>query len=294
MDELLYSVEHETRTQYEEAVTLSQQLLHMTPRDFGFQRCLDHFIDVDPAPQALAGGCDYFGNGTRMLTVATRHETLVVHARSTVALRPRPTMAELGASLPWESVAAQLRQSSGAPSIEPWHFLYDSPHIECSAELAAFAATSFTPGRPLLEAAHDLSERICREFEFDPSATTIATPLSAVIAGRRGVCQDFAHLMTGCLRSIGLSCRYVSGYLLTTPPPGQQRLVGADASHAWVAVWSPGHGWVDFDPTNRSFVHDEHITLGWGRDFSDVSPMRGVVLGGGAQSLQVKVTVSRI
>jgi transglutaminase-like putative cysteine protease len=170
--------------------------------------------------------------------------------------------------------------------------MYASPHVICSPDLEQFARISYTPGRPQLDAALDLTQRIFDEFEFDETATEISTPLEEVLKGRRGVCQDFAQLMIGCLRSLGLPARYVSGYILTHPPAGQPRLVGADASHAWASVFCPGPGWIDFDPTNRCLVQHEHITLGWGRDFSDVTPMRGVVLGGGEQDLEVRVTVT--
>ena len=177
-------------------------------------------------------------------------------------------------------------------TLEACRYLYASPHVTCFPELEAYARISYTPGRPQLDATLELTHRIFDEFEFDGKATDISTPLEQVLRGRRGVCQDFAQLMIGCLRSIGLPVRYVSGYILTHPPAGKPRLIGADASHAWVSVFFPGLGWVDFDPTNRCLVQHEHITLGWGRDFRDVTPMRGIVLGGGKQALDVQVTVT--
>jgi transglutaminase-like putative cysteine protease len=287
-----YDVIHETRHHYQRTVTLSQQSLHMTPRFFERQDVLAHQIDIDPAPQDWVMRTDYFGNTFRNMTLATPHRELVVRAASTVALHARLDEQGIAGSMAWEAMRENLRVSAGAPSLDPFPFLFESPHVVRSDALAAYALQSFTPGRPTLEAAHDLTERIYRDFEFDPEATTISTPLEEVLTGRRGVCQDFAHLMIGCLRAIGLAARYVSGYILTMPPPGKPRLVGADASHAWVSVYCTGYGWVDFDPTNRRLVKDEHITLGWGRDFSDVTPMRGMVLGGGAQDLDVSVTVT--
>lgn len=289
-----YDVVHETRHQYQRTVTLSQQLLHMSPRSFEFQDVLAHQIDIDPAPQDWSVSNDYFGNLMRGMTLSTPHRALLVRATSTVALHTRPDEYGISGSMPWEAMRDSLLVSEGAPSLDPFQYLYESPHVSRSAGLAAYAALSFTPGRPLLEAAFDLTERIYRDFEFDSEATTISTPLDEVLAGRRGVCQDFAHLMIGCLRTLGLACRYVSGYILTMPPPGKPRLVGADASHAWVSVYCTGYGWIDFDPTNRRLVQNEHITLGWGRDFSDVTPMRGMVLGGGNQELEVSVTVAPI
>jgi transglutaminase-like putative cysteine protease len=193
--------------------------------------------------------------------------------------------------LPWETVRARLNALDETP-LEPADFLYDSPHVERSPELAHYAARSFVKNRGMVEATADLARRIHSEFKFDPAATSVSTPLKQVLKQRRGVCQDFAHLIIGCLRSIGLAARYVSGYLLTSPPPGRPRLVGADASHAWASVWCGAAGWVDIDPTNNCIVDDAHVTLAWGRDFGDVTPMRGVILGGGTQSLAVRVTVT--
>lgn len=290
----LYSVLHETRYQYQRSVTLSQQFLHLSPRSFDYQDLLSHRIDIEPATQDCADHLDYFGNPAKSVTITAPHRTLIVRAISSVALQPRPDGNQIQRSISWEAMRNQLREGAEGVVLEPLQFLFDSPHVACNAELARYAEPSFTPGRPLLEAARDLTERIYSDFEFDPQATTIATPLADVLKGRRGVCQDFAHLMIGCLRTLGLACRYVSGYLLTTPPPGVPRMVGADASHAWVSVYCRGFGWIDFDPTNRCLVQSEHITLGWGRDFSDVTPMRGVVLGGGGQDLSVSVTVSPV
>lgn len=287
-----YTVVHETRHRYQRLVTLSQQSLHMTPRTFKFQGVMSHSIEVDPEPQDWSFRVDYFGNITRSMTLSTPHKELQVRARSTVTVQARLNVEQIAGSMPWELMRNRLLNVAGAKSLDPYRYLYESPHITRSIELQQYAATSFTPGRPLLEAAHDLTERIYHDFDFDDKATTISTPLADVLKGRQGVCQDFAHLMIGCLRTLGLASRYVSGYILTTPPPGQPRMVGADASHAWVSVYCEGFDWVDFDPTNRRLVQEEHITLAWGRDFSDVTPMRGMVLGGGEQDQIVRVTVA--
>lgn len=297
---ILYRVVHETQYRYQQTVTLSQQYLHLTPRSFAAQQSLSHQIMIDPNTEDWARHIDYFGNHTKHITISMPHQSLLIKAESNVAVYPRLSLEQIthsshsGYSISWENLRDYLKNARGpiAPDLsEALHFLYDSPHITCNAELAQFAAASFTPGRMLLEAALDLTYRIHHEFEFDPKATTISTPLSEVLSGRRGVCQDFAHLMIGCLRSLGLPCRYISGYILTMPPPGQPRLIGADASHAWVSVFCPDLGWIDFDPTNACLVQQEHITVAWGRDFSDVTPMRGVVLGGGEHELDVQVTV---
>jgi transglutaminase-like putative cysteine protease len=191
-------------------------------------------------------------------------------------------------------VRSRLRETPREGELDAFEYLYDSPYIPTSEELAAYAMPSFVPGRPLLAAVLDLTRRIFEEFEFDSTATTVATPPGEVLKIKRGVCQDFAHLEVGCLRSIGLSARYVSGYLETEPPPGKPKLAGADVSHAWISVFCPGIGWVDVDPTNNILASEHHITIGWGRDYGDVSPIRGVLLGGGTHSLSVGVDVVRI
>jgi len=287
-----YRVVHQTRYTYQSMVTLSQQYLHLSPRTFQYQEAESQHIWVTPAEEDGANGIDYFGNGVRHITITTPHKMLLVHAEFTVTLAPRPGLGQVKGTVPWESLRNMMQQVKTLALQEACRYLYASPHVDLSAELESYARASYTPGRPLLDAALDLTQRIFRDFEFDPHATDISTPLDQVLKGRRGVCQDFTHLMIGCLRSIGLPARYVSGYILTHPPAGQPRMIGADASHAWVSVFCPSLGWVDFDPTNRCLVQQEHITLGWGRDFSDVTPLRGVVLGGGENELQVNVTVT--
>jgi transglutaminase-like putative cysteine protease len=221
---------------------------------------------------------------------------LTVSAESTIALFARPGTELLLNSIPWEQVRDTPREFNRPPNdhpqgFEPVKFLYESLHVALSDELREFARQSFWPGQTVLGGALALTEMIHREFAFDPDATDISTPLVELLRLRREVCQDFAHLMIGCLRSIGLSGRYVSGYILTHPAPGMPRLVGADASHAGVSVYCPSIGWVDYDPTNRCMVNLEHVTLVWGRDFSDVSPIRGIMMGGGEHTPKVKVTV---
>lgn len=287
-----YHVLHETRYRYAFPVALSQQLLHLTPRSFQFQQCEQHELRLSPAPHESLDSLDFFGNHTRYLAIAEPHESLLVTAESTLTLQARPGEELLGNSVAWEVVRDGLRKVGDPTRLEPVKYLYESPHVTVSDELADYARWSFTPGRSVLSSSLDLMQRIHADFKFDAQATDISTPLSELMKLRRGVCQDFAHLMIGCLRSLGIPCRYVSGYLLTIPAPGKPRLVGADASHAWVSVYCPSIGWVDFDPTNRCMVNLEHITLGWGRDFSDVTLLRGVMLGGGAQQLDVSVTVT--
>jgi transglutaminase-like putative cysteine protease len=198
------------------------------------------------------------------------------------------------ATPPWEHALHVLRQERDPETLDAYQYAFDSPYIRLGADLAAYAAPSFPTGRPLLDAALDLTRRIHADYRYDPTATTTATPLEKVMELRRGVCQDFAHLQIGCLRSLGLAARYVSGYLLTNPPPGRPRLVGADASHAWLSVYCPGSGWIDLDPTNNQIPHDNHILVAWGRDYEDVSPVNGVVLGGGKHYVTVAVDVVKL
>ena len=288
-----YNVLHETVYSYESPVVLSQQLLHLTPRVLDFQTLLQHRIAVEPAPAESSTRDDYYGNPVTQIMLAAPHASLTVRSHSSIEVLPRQTPP---AGEPWERVRDRLRNDDGEALLEPMQFLYESPHIEFFRDLAAYAEPSFGKGRDLLHAALDFTRRIHADFTFDPKATSVSTPLREVLAKRRGVCQDYAHFMTGCLRMLGLPARYVSGYIQTTPPPGKARLMGADASHAWVSVYcgqaAGNAGWVDFDPTNNMLVGDQHVTLAWGRDFSDVTPMRGVILGGGEQELEVRVTVT--
>lgn len=287
-----YQVVHETTYRYESPVVLSQQLMHLTPRPLGFQSLDAHRIEVLPTPAESRSREDYFGNPVTQIMLAAPHARLSVCATSQVEVLARPGASAARGSEPWEGLRERLRQGAGQAMLEPRQFLFESPHVELFRDLAAYAAPSFVPGRDLLESALELNRRIHGEFRFDPKATSLSTPLREVLAKRRGVCQDFAHLMAGCLRTMGLAARYVSGYILTAPPPGKPRLVGADASHAWVSIWCGSEDWVDLDPTNNCLVGEQHVTLAWGRDFSDVTPMRGVVLGGGGQELEVRVTVT--
>ena len=225
-------------------------------------------------------------------TVQEPHRQLIVRAEHTTEIEPYwgPDPAQTPA---WEDVRDQLALARDAEALDAYQYVFDSPYVRVSADLAAYAAPSFWPRRPILEAALDLTARIHSEFRYDPKATTLSTTLAEVLAGRHGVCQDFAHLEIGCLRSLGLAARYVSGYLLTQPPEGTERLIGADASHAWLSSWCPGFGWIDVDPTNNLIPSAEHILLGWGRDYDDVSPIKGVILGGGEHQVRVSVDVVR-
>ena len=299
--DVILEVTHRTRYLHVEAAATSQHLIHLSPRDSQWQRVLAHRLDVDPAPDESVERRDWFGNPAVLIAIDRPHDRFVVDARSRVRLASRPSLAALDRSPAWASVAATLDAASracgrfDAALLEPCQYLFDSPFIARDASLSRYASACFEPGRSLIDGACALMRKLHDEFTFDPKATDLSTPLDAVLRMRRGVCQDFAHLMIGCLRSLGLAARYVSGYVQTWRGGEQDRpMVGADASHAWVSVWCPVHGWTDFDPTNDCLVDREHITLAWGRDFSDVTPIRGVVLGVMQPAPQVAVTVRRI
>ncbi len=290
-----YRVEHTTEYTYAVPVSMSQQLLHLLPRPSPLQQCRSHALIVSPTPSRRIDSIDAFGNPLTRLEFDRPHSTLSIIAQMQVEVTA-PAAIE-PSTMAWEMVVGQLAYRAGkvptAEQIDAARFRFESAFVRIKSVLADYARDSFAPGRPLLDASLALMHKIHHEFAYDPKATKIATPLLEVFANRRGVCQDFAHLMLSCLRSLGLAARYVSGYLLTTPPPGKPRLIGSDASHAWISVYCPGQGWIDFDPTNNLIPQLGHITVAWGRDFGDVSPLRGVILGGGAHELEVRVSVKR-
>ena len=293
----IYTIHHLTRYTYDEPVSVCHNLAHLMPRLASRHQWRYADIEVVPTPAIRAERLDYFGNRLTFFAIQQPHRELEVVARGQVELEPAAS-AQVISSITWEVARdhIQTRISSQSPwpaeLLDAFQFTFPSPYIRWDGEVAAYANGSFVPNRPMLDAVLHLSDRIYREFVYDTKSTTVSTTLPEILKARGGVCQDFAHLMIGCLRALGLSARYVSGYLLTSPPPGKPRLVGADASHAWVSVYIPDLGWLDVDPTNNVIPSDKHITLAWGRDFGDVSPLRGVILGGGRHQIQVKVDVS--
>ena len=287
---MIYEVSHRTVYRYSQPVSISHHLLHLTPRDGGWQACRDTAVEITPAPTVRAPGIDYFGNPTTFVTIQHNHVELVLHALSSIEVHDRPIPAP-DATESWEAVRERARTDRAPEALEALEFTFASPYVPLNAELASYAAASFPPGRPILAGARDLTHRIFKDFKYQPGATDLGTGVMRAFAMRRGVCQDFAHIQIACLRSLGLPARYVSGYLLTRPAEGKERLVGADASHAWLSVWVPGHDWVDLDPTNDLIPGREHITIGWGRDYGDVSPVSGVMFGGGAHEVTVAVDV---
>jgi transglutaminase-like putative cysteine protease len=250
-------------------------------------------IRIQPQPSVNSAGTDYFGNPVRHLMISEPHRRLVVEANSLVAVGPGSAAADTTSGQSWEEIARRMEAPSGQ-ELNAYEYLFDSPYIRADQDTRRYALQSFVPGRPLLDAALDLTQRIYAQFEYRGGVSDVSTPVARVLAMRQGVCQDFAHLQIACLRSIGLPARYVSGYLLTRPPEGQQKLVGSDASHAWLSVWAGDQGWVDFDPTNNMRPADEHITVGWGRDYGDVSPINGFIVGGGAHEVDVAVDVNAV
>jgi transglutaminase-like putative cysteine protease len=292
-----YRVRHTTTYSYRESVAVSHNLVHLVPLDSSRQRCLRHELTVSPSPATAHERRDYYGNRTGTFTVQQPHRELVVRAVSEVDTHSLAPPA-LASSPPWEHIRELLGggacSRSGARCAG--EFAFDSPLIQNNSELAAYARESFPAGRPILEAADELNHRIYSDFTYDSAATSVHTPVSVVFGHRRGVCQDFAHLAIACLRSLGLAARYVSGYLETMPPAGQERLVGADASHAWFSLYAPNPDlprdpWSDFDPTNDCLTGDRHISVAIGRDFGDVSPLKGMILGGGPHEILVSVDV---
>jgi transglutaminase-like putative cysteine protease len=303
-----YRITHSTLYQYSQLVGLCQNEARLQPRDFWRQQCQTSRFDISPEPSDFQERRDFFGNRVAYFAVQQAHQRLVVTAVSEVTVFPRQSSADLANSLPWEQVRNRLQETPGQTLLQNQDqqqdvcdelldaklYLLDSPIVVANADLADYAQSSFLPDRPLVQVVADLMQRIHVDFTYDPSFTTIATPLSDVLHFRRGVCQDFAHLAIGCLRSFGIAARYVSGYVETQPEPGKQRLVGADASHAWFSVYVPGIGWLDFDPTNNKVPFDQHITLAWGRDYTDVTPLKGIAFGGGQHTLSVSVDVLRL
>jgi transglutaminase-like putative cysteine protease len=290
-------VVHKTAYEYGEPVASSHHEAHLAPRDGRSQVCLTHAVKITPAPGATRERRDYFDNRTLYFGIHETHRSMEVVAESEILVREREHSLLLDRTT-WEAVRDRIAADRQPESLEAYGFTFDSRYVKASgnlgAELREFARTSFPPGRPMLDAVIELTARIYEGLVYDTAATETSTPLSDVVRQRRGVCQDFAHFEIGCLRAMGLPARYVSGYLSTTPPPDGSRLVGCDASHAWVSTYLPSLGWVDFDPVNNVVPGERHVTVAHGRDYGDVTPIRGVLVGGGRHVVHVSVDVSPI
>ncbi len=305
-----YRITHTTVYHYSQSVGLCQNEARLQPRNFWRQQCHSSRFEISPAPLDFQERIDFFGNRVAYFAVQQAHKKLTVTAISEVTVFPKHNSQDSFTQPSWEQVRGLMQeaplpgqsqsqgmgqmQDQGLELLDARQYVLDSPMITTTDELARYAQPSFLPNRPLVDVVRDLMQRIFSDFTYDPSFTTIATPLSDVLAHKRGVCQDFAHLAIACLRSFGIAARYISGYIETLPEPGKPRLVGADASHAWFSVYIPGSGWLDFDPTNNTLPYDQHITLAWGRDFADVTPLKGIAFGGGQHTLSVSVDVLRL
>jgi transglutaminase-like putative cysteine protease len=290
-----YRIRHETRYEYAADVVHSHHLLHLVPRPAPYQECLEHVIEIEPATHRRVDELDAFGNPMVRLELAQPHRELAVISQMQIEVHPRPGV-NPDTTLPWEKVRNTFTYHGAWPSrdqLDAARFRHESPHVRVKQSFADYSAACFAADRPILACAEALGTQLHQQIAYAPGETTISTSSTEVLAQRRGVCQDFAHLMISCLRSRGLPARYVSGYLRTnaTTDKDGKKLVGDGASHAWVAVWSPPFGWIEFDPTNGCFAGTDHVAVAWGRDFGDVSPLRGVILGGSDHRLSVTVSV---
>lgn len=289
-----YKIIHKTEYIYEEQVSLCHNIARLMPRATSEQVCKSITIDIDPHPEIVNEYIDFYGNKVIYFAIQEPHEKLVVTVISEISKNNQNAI-QLGfhGNTSWEEAKVLLYQQQ-PEYIDARQYIFETPMTAVSELIREYAAKSFTPGRPMFEACNDIMNRIFKDFKFESGATSIATPLSEVMEQRKGVCQDFAHLAIACIRSIGLPARYMSGYIETLPPKGEEKLVGVDASHAWFAVYIPSIGWVEFDPTNNVIPSDQHLVIGWGRDYEDINPLKGIILSNGEHELKVSVDVRRI
>ena len=288
---MIYDIRHVTSYSYESPVNFARCSLRLEPRSGGGQELLSHTVDIRPRPTERTVRRDFFGTRTESILIERPHRNLRIDSRSRVSVS-RGAPGREAQSRGWESVRDLALQAASLGPLSPIGYVFPSPLVPVLATVTSYASASFACGSGILAGAVDLMHRIRGDFRYDAKATVISTPLDEVFEKRHGVCQDFAHVMIAGLRGLGLPAAYVSGYLRTTPPPGRPRLQGADATHAWVSVWcGEGLGWIGFDPTNDIVVENDHIVLAVGRDFSDVSPVDGIIVGSRKQKLNVAVDV---
>lgn len=286
-----YKITHRTVYSGSQQVSVCHNQSWLQPRVVAHQFCKSYSLKISPQPSIQTNWQDSFGNPVKFFSFNQGYKTLEVTAQSEITVNPRPELPKT--SVPWETLRAQVAVDRTESGLNAYSCTFDSPRIRTNSEFTEYAKVSFRPGAGIVTAATELTQRIFTEFKFDNRATTVTTPVEEVFRTRSGVCQDFAQLQVAMLRSLRLPARYVSGYLRTNPPPGKPRLVGVDASHAWISIYcGPEIGWVDFDPTNNVSPKMDHITVAWGRDYSDVPPLRGVFIGGGSHSLSVSVDVA--
>lgn len=281
---MLYRARHVTRYKYESPVSHCLNEVRLTPRVLRNQQLCESTLRVEPDPAVFQFRKDYFGNDVTTFAVFETHDCLTTTATSIVEVQREA--ASIEPAMTWEEARDEIANHSAPGCLEAIEYVFDSPFVSTAPELGEFARSTFTPQRPLLDAVKELSSRIHTEFTYHPKSTSIEMPMMEVFRGRAGVCQDFAHIMIGALRSLRLAARYVSGYLRSG-----QKFQGAEASHAWVSVFVPGRGWQDFDPTNNVLPSENHLTLAWGRDYGDVTPVKGIAIGGGGHTVDVEVEV---
>jgi transglutaminase-like putative cysteine protease len=284
---MIYHLRHLTSFRYTQPVTFVYNTLHLKPRELPWQKVKSFQLEIEPDPVVQTERLDYFGNTATFFMIQSPHDAMKVLAKSVIEVLPRPQTTQI--SIPWNTARRTMRADLSPNGLDAYQYSFASAYAKPLEEARAYALPSCLPGLSIHAVAIDLMRRIDTDFTFDPKATTVSTPVTEVLQNRRGVCQDFAHLMISCLRSIGIAARYMSGYIQTLPPPGQPRLAGADASHAWVAAYCPQAGWLELDPTNNQVADEQYITLGWGRDYHDISPAKGVLFGGGTHTVHAQV-----
>jgi transglutaminase-like putative cysteine protease len=288
-----YTIQHKTAYTYLEPVSLCHNIARLVPRNTGEQICKNTSIQITPQPDRINEYEDFFGNKVIYFSIEKEHYELTVHVTSEVE---RNVSGQIKMHMYGNATLEDLNREMQNPKMDSMdikQYIFDTPMTGWNEDILKYALKSFPPGKSVFEGAEDLTQRIYKDFEYKPGYTTIATPLSEVMKDRKGVCQDFAHLAISCMRSMGLPARYVSGYIETLSPEGVEKLIGTDASHAWFSVYIPDMGWTDFDPTNNCLVSDQHITIGWGRDYADIAPLEGIILSSGSHELTVSVDVKR-
>jgi transglutaminase-like putative cysteine protease len=287
-----YTIQHKTSYVYLDPVSLCHNIARLVPRNTPEQTCTNTHIRITPKPDRINEYEDFFGNKVIYFSIEKEHRELTVHVTSEVERKiPEGKMAS-----PQTDLVNELDNSGNGKmeDLDIRQYLFETPMTAWDEKIHDYALRSFSPGRLVFEAARELTQRIFKDFEYKPGHTTISTPLTVVMEQRKGVCQDFAHLAIACIRSVGLPARYVSGYIETFSREGEEKLIGVDASHAWFSIYLPERGWTDFDPTNNCLVSDQHITIGWGRDYADIAPLEGIILSSGSHELTVSVDVKRI
>ncbi len=290
-----YRIQHVTEYEYSGRVSHCYNVAHLIPRSTSRQNCLSNTVNITPTTSFSDKRTDYFGNTAYHFEIQRPHQKLIIDSVTVVETQPQARSMNLEFGLTCKQVKDRMAISTNTSDLAAREFILSSPMIKTSSKLKEFAASFFPDDKPFLSCMMAFTQYIFKDFDYDPQSTTVSTPLETVLKNKSGVCQDFAHLQIGCLRSLGFSAKYVSGYIETLPPPGQEKLVGSDASHAWVSVYSPDDGWSEFDPTNNCAAHEQHIVTAWGRDYFDITPLKGVIYGGGEMPLmKIMVDVRRV